>query len=65
VNTKQLSTASDPDLIGSYAAILRAAKSAEDTAIQTGTGIVVGVDGVKVVLSAQDLVQKRKQAKRS
>lgn len=65
MNPKQLSNALDPDLSGSYAAILRAAKAAEDKAIQTGTGIVVGVDGVKVVLSAQDLVRRREQNERS
>ena len=45
MNPKDIRTSSDPDLAGSYAAMQRAALSAQDLAIRTNTGIVVCVDG--------------------
>ena len=54
MNTKDIRTSSDPDLAGSYAAILRAARSAQDTAIQTNT-ILVSIDGKDVCLTADDI----------
>jgi hypothetical protein len=44
-------------LAGSYAAMLRAARSAEDLAIKTNTSILVSVDGQDVELSADDLIK--------
>lgn len=63
MNPKDIRTSSDPDLAGSYAAIQRAARSAEDLAIRTNTGIVVCVDGKDVRLTAQDLIKMREQEK--
>ena len=63
MNTKDIRTSSDPDLAGSYAAMQRAARSAEDLAIRTNTGIVVCVDGKDVRLTAQDLIKMREQEK--
>ena len=63
MNPKDIRTSSDPDLAGSYAAMQRAARSAEDLAIRTNTGIVVGVDGKEVRLTAQDLIKMREQEK--
>lgn len=61
MNTKDIRTSSDPDLAGSYAAMERAARSAQDLAIKTNTGIVISVDGKNVELSAADLIKLREQ----
>ena len=61
MNTKDIRTSTDPDLAGSYAAMERAARSAQDLAIKTNTGIVVAVDGKNVVLTAADLIKLRDQ----
>ena len=63
MNPKGIRTSSDPDLAGSYAAMQRAARSAEDLAIRTNTGIVVCVDGREVHLTARDLIKMREQEK--
>lgn len=55
MNTKDILTSNDSDLIGSYAAIQRAARSAHELAITTNTGIVVVVDGKNVIISADEL----------
>ena len=57
MNPKDIRTSSDPDWAGSYAAMLRAARSAEDLAIKTNTSILVSVDGHDVELSADDLIK--------
>ena len=61
MNPKDIRTSSDPDLAGSYAAMLRAARSAEDLAIKTNTSIVVSLDGRDVELNAADLIKLRDQ----
>ena len=61
MNTKDIRTSTDPDLAGSYAAMERAARSAQDLAIKTNTGIVVAVDGKNVELTAADLIKMRDQ----
>jgi hypothetical protein len=63
MNTKDIRTSTDPDLAGSYAAMERAARSAQDLAIKTNTGIVVAVDGKNVELTAADLIKLRDQEK--
>jgi hypothetical protein len=63
MNPKDIRTSSDPDLAGSYAAMLRAAHSAEDLAIKTNTSVIVGIDGKEVRLTAQDLIKLRGQEK--
>lgn len=65
MNPKDIRTSSDPDLAGSYAAMQRAARSTEDFAIRTNTGIVVCVDGKDVRLTAQDLIKMREQEKKA
>jgi hypothetical protein len=62
MNPKDIRTSSDPDLAGSYAAMQRAARSAEDLAIRTNTGIVVCVDGKEVRFTAQDLIKMREHS---
>ena len=61
MNTADIRTSTDPDLAGSYAAMLRAARAAEDLAIRTNTYILVSIDGKDVRLSAQDLLKMREQ----
>ena len=61
INTQDIRTSSDPDLAGSYDAMLRAARSAEDLAIQTNTSVLVSIDGKDVDLTASDLISRRKQ----
>lgn len=59
MNIKDIRTSSDPDLAGSYAAIQRAAKSAEDLAIKTNTAIIVAIDGKPVRITAAELIKMR------
>jgi hypothetical protein len=59
MNTKDIRTSTDPDLAGSYAAMERAARAAQDLAIKTNTGIIVAVDGKTVELTAADLIKMR------
>ena len=61
MNTKDIRTSNDPDLAGSYAAMERAARTAQDLAIKTNTGIFVAVDGKNVELTAADLIKLRDQ----
>ena len=61
MNTKDIRTSTDPDLAGSYAAMERAARAAQDIAIKTNTSIVVAVDGKNVELTAADLIKLRDQ----
>ena len=66
MNTKDIRTSSDPDMAGSYAAMERAARAAQDLAIKTNTGIVVAVDGKNIELTAADLIKLRdKEAQQS
>lgn len=66
MNTKDIRTCGDPDLAGSYDAMLRAARAAEDLAIKTNTYIVVSIDGKDVRLNAADLIKMReKQAQQA
>ena len=59
MNPKDIRDSSDPDLAGSYAAMLRAARSAEDLATKTNTSILVSIDGKDVELTAADLIKIR------
>ena len=54
-----ISTAKDPDLRASMAAMQRAAALARKTAIQTDTGIVVAREGKIVYVSARELRQSQ------
>ena len=48
-------------MAGSYAAMLRAARSAENVAIKTNTSILVSLDVKDVELTAADLIKLRDQ----
>lgn len=65
MNIKDIRTSTDPDLAGSYAAMLRAAKSAEELAIKINTSILVSIDGKDVELTAADLIKLREKATKS
>ncbi|MEO0314236.1 MAG: hypothetical protein RI928_692 [Pseudomonadota bacterium] len=59
MNRKDIRASSDPDLAGSFAAIQRAARSAEDLAIGSNTSILVSIDGKDAELTAADLIKMR------
>jgi hypothetical protein len=59
MNTKDIRSSSDPDLAGSYAAMMRASRAAEDLAISTNTSIIVSIDGKDVRMTAEELIKKR------
>ncbi len=61
MNSRDIRNSSDPDLAGSYAAMLRAARSAEYLAIKTNTSILVSIDGKDVELTAADLIKMREK----
>jgi len=61
MNPKDIRTSSDPDLAGSYAAMERAARAAQDLAIQTKTGIIISKDGKPVLITADELIKMREQ----
>jgi hypothetical protein len=61
MNPKDIRNSSDPDLAGSFAAIQRAARSAQDLAIRTNTSILVSIDGKDVELTAADLIKMREE----
>ncbi len=61
MNPKDIRSSSDPDLAGSYAALLRAARAAQDLAIQTNTGIIISKDGKPVLITADELIKMREQ----
>ena len=61
MNPKDIRNSSDPVLAGSYADMLRAARSAEDLAIKTNTSILVSIDGKDVELTAADLIKMREK----
>lgn len=52
---QDLSKARNPDLRASLAAMLRAAKIARETAIQTNTEIVIAKDGKPLRITAEEL----------
>ena len=62
MNTKDIRLSKDPDLAGSFDAILRAGQSAVDLAIQTNTEIVTFVNEKIVYRSAEQLQLKYKEA---
>ena len=65
VNAKDISTAKDPAMRGSLAALQRAAALARETAIQTNTGIVIVENGKVVRISAEELRRQASEAKES
>jgi len=55
MNPKDISEAKNPDLRNSMAALRRAGKLARETAIRTGTGLIVRRNGQRVRIPAQAL----------
>jgi hypothetical protein len=60
---QDISTAKNPDLRASLAAMQRAAELARKTAIQTETGIVIARDGKRVRVSAEELRKESAEGK--
>lgn len=61
MSVKDISKAKDPDLRASLGALRRASELARKTAIQTGTDLVVVMDGQLVLIQAKTL---REQAEK-
>ena len=59
MNPIDIRKSQDPDLAGSYAAMQRAARSAQDLPIKTNTSILVVVDGKNVLIPATELIKMR------
>ena len=59
MNPTDIRKSPDPDLAGSYAAMHRAARSAQNLAIKTNTSILVVVDGKNVHITAAELIKMR------
>jgi len=57
MTNKDIRASKDPDLAGSFNAIQRAARSAQELAIRTNTGIVVNEGGMNIYISATELVK--------
>ncbi len=49
-------------MAGSYAAMQRAGRSAEDLAIRTNTAIITKIDGKMVRLTAEEIIKRREAA---
>ncbi|MFT3758037.1 MULTISPECIES: hypothetical protein [unclassified Thauera] len=64
MTANDISTAKDPDLRASMAAIRRAAEQARKTAIQTDTGIVIVRNGQVVHVPAEELQQQERESER-
>ena len=56
-----ISTAKDPDLRASFAALIRAGEMARKTAIQTDTCIIIAREGRVVRISAAELKQAERE----
>ena len=59
MSIKDLRDAADSDLAGSYNAMLRAARYAQDLAIKTNTGIVISEEGESIFISAKESMKMR------
>jgi hypothetical protein len=59
MNTKDIRLSPDPDMAGSYAAMQRAGRDAEDMAIRTNTAIITMIDGKVVRLTAAEIIKRR------
>lgn len=62
MNTKDIRLSPDPDMAGSYAAMQRAGRAAEDLAIRTNTAIITMIDGHVVRLTAEEIIKRRETA---
>ena len=65
MNTKDIRLSPDTDMAGSYAAMQRAGKAAEDLAIRTNTAIITMIDGKVVRLTAEEIIKRREAARNS
>jgi hypothetical protein len=56
---KDLRDSENPDIAGSYNAIIRAGQATIDLAVQTNTAIVAVIHGEVVRIPASDFIKKR------
>lgn len=61
MNAEDIAKAKNPDLRGSLDALRRAAAMARQTAIQTGTELVISRDGQVVRITADELLKEPQQ----
>ncbi len=59
MTVKDIRLSPDPDMAGSYAAMQRAGRAAEDLAIRTNTEIITMIDGKVVRLTAEEIIKRR------
>ncbi len=59
MNPRDIRTSSDPDIAATVAAMLEAARIAEDLAIQTNTAIITTINGSLVRITADELKARR------
>jgi hypothetical protein len=59
MQTKDIRLSPDPDMAGSYAAMQRAGRAAEDLAIRTNTAIITMIEGKVVRLTAEEIIKRR------
>ncbi len=64
MTVKDIRLSPDSDMAGSYAAMQRAGRAAEELAIRTNTEIITMIDGKVVRLTAEEII-KRRQAENS
>ncbi len=58
-NGPQVKINQKTDIAGSYSAMQRAGRAAEDLAIRTNTAIITTIDGKVVRLTAEEIIKKR------
>ena len=59
MQSKDIRLSPDPDMAGSYAAMQRAGRAAEDLAIRTNTAIITMIEGKVVRLTAEEIIKRR------
>ncbi len=59
MTVKDIRLSPDPDMAGSYAAMQRAGRAAEDLAIRTNTEIITMIEGKVVRLTAEEILKRR------
>lgn len=57
--SKDIRNSPDPDIAGTYNALIRAGQAAIDLAIQTNTAIVTSINGKIVRIPASELIKQK------
>jgi murein DD-endopeptidase MepM/ murein hydrolase activator NlpD len=64
IPTPDIRNSPDPDISGSYNAMIRSGQAAIDLAIQTNTAIITSVDGKVVRIPASELIKRSLNTKK-